>query len=215
MCVSLQCVSLGSFGRCVCLFFPKLNGTLSFCFLKPTPHRCVCIWSLVWLQVTLILEPHVKYSISWWFQFMYLEKKKLCNFSIFIFCLLKLKPWYYSFSKIQQIFSLCLKIVAKTTILPDNNDMQAALTGAYNLSLMATATFFFCSWAVKSLCSTLSVLSLQCRVFTFLLIKLHTAYTSFSWICAKWKKYLFAETRYHNSSRCEKQYDVFSFLFFS
>lgn len=67
---------------------------------------------------------------------------------------MKVNTWYYNFGKIQQrIFSAFLRIA----FLPDNDDMQSALTEACNLSLMAIGTFFFCSWVVKSLCSNLSV----------------------------------------------------------
>ena len=79
--------------------------------------------------------------------------------------------------------------VPKTEIWPDNNDMQSALTEACNLSLIATATFFFCFWVVKLLCSNLSDFSIQYCSYAFILIKVHTAPASFSWICAKWKKY--------------------------
>lgn len=102
--------------------------------------------------------------------------------------------WYYNFRKTQQkLSSLILKIAlfAKTEFFPDIND----------LSLMAIATFFFCSWVVKSLCSNLTVVSLPYCVFTFISIKLHTEHILlFCWICVKWKKYLFLETWSHDSS---------------
>lgn len=121
------------------------------------------------------------------------------NFSLLLFACLNSTHAIYVLGEISEPWGLTpgfsisaklhrKKLFAKTESSPADGDMQSALTRACNLSLMAIATFFVCSWVVKSLCSDLSVFSMLSYVFTIILIKLHTVRIIFLNMCKMEKK---------------------------